>query len=269
MPGLLDRLERYYDALPRSFGARAEQIGPLTLFVYDAGPWPLYARPSLGMTEISPPDVTAVRARMRDLGVPEAFEWVEETTPALRPAAVRAGLAVSDHPMLVLTSAPNRPAAVAEVRRVSVDDDMPPVLAAAALGFDQPGTAVGPVGLAELAQAAARRSAAEVAAERADLASGAAVRHAAWVDGAPVCTGRYAMIGGVAEIVGVGTLPAYRRRGLAAAVTAALAGDAVERGADIVFMSAGDDDVARLYRRLGFADVATACIAAPAKTGRH
>jgi hypothetical protein len=45
--GLLARLERYYDAVPRS-GARVERHGPLTLFVKRGGGWPYYARPALG-----------------------------------------------------------------------------------------------------------------------------------------------------------------------------------------------------------------------------
>ncbi|MBI5106359.1 MAG: GNAT family N-acetyltransferase, partial [Solirubrobacterales bacterium] len=65
------------------------------------------------------------------------------------------------------------------------------------------------------------------------------------------------------EIVGVATLPAYRRQGLAAAVTAALVDDALAHGARTVLLSAADDDVARLYASLGFRRVATHCIAEP------
>ena len=60
------------------------------------------------------------------------------------------------------------------------------------------------------------------------------------------------------EIVGVATLPSARRRGLGAAVTAALVDDARRGGADIVFLSAGSDDIARVYGRLGFERVGTA-----------
>ena len=40
--------------------------------------------------------------------------------------------------------------------------------------------------------------------------------------------------------------------------------DARERGARIVFLTASDDDVARMYERLGFERVGTGCIAEPA-----
>ena len=57
------------------------------------------------------------------------------------------------------------------------------------------------------------------------------------------------------------TLPTARRRGLGALVTAALVDDARAGGARTVFLSAGSDDVARVYEKVGFARVATACIA--------
>ena len=58
-------------------------------------------------------------------------------------------------------------------------------------------------------------------------------------------------------------LPASRRRGLGAAVTHALAADAVAGGAHTVFLSATDATVARVYARLGFREIGTALIAEP------
>ena len=42
-------------------------------------------------------------------------------------------------------------------------------------------------------------------------------------------------------------------------MTGRLVEDARERGAEIVFLSAADDDVARMYERLGFRRIGTAC----------
>ena len=70
--------------------------------------------------------------------------------------------------------------------------------------------------------------------------------------------------GDVAEIVGVATLPSARRHGYASQLTATLARRLLAAGAHLVFLSAGDDDVARLYTRVGFRRVGTACIAEPA-----
>ena len=60
-------------------------------------------------------------------------------------------------------------------------------------------------------------------------------------------------------------LPVSRRRGLGAAVTAALAADAQGRGIGTVFLSATDDTVARVYARTGFRQVGVAMIAEPAR----
>jgi hypothetical protein len=45
------------------------------------------------------------------------------------------------------------------------------------------------------------------------------------------------------------------------AVTAALVEEIARRGVDVVFLSAADDDGARIYERAGFRRVAHACIA--------
>jgi GNAT superfamily N-acetyltransferase len=77
----------------------------------------------------------------------------------------------------------------------------------------------------------------------------------------PVAVGSHIPVGDVTEIVGVATLPAVRRQGLGGAVTSALVDDALEHGAEVVFLSAGSDDIARVYHRLGFRRIGTACIA--------
>ncbi|MFE3284709.1 GNAT family N-acetyltransferase, partial [Streptomyces sp. NPDC059233] len=84
MTTILDSLERYYDTVPRVGGARAEDFGPLTLFVQEGAGWPYYARPALGGSAATVADVERVLARQRELKVPESFEWVAETTPSLR-----------------------------------------------------------------------------------------------------------------------------------------------------------------------------------------
>ena len=67
------RLERFYDALPRPY-ARVEEFGDLVLFVREGEGWPYYARPRIGVETPSAADITAVRRRQRELGVPEAFK---------------------------------------------------------------------------------------------------------------------------------------------------------------------------------------------------
>ena len=47
-------------------------------------------------------------------------------------------------------------------------------------------------------------------------------------------------------------------------MTASLARRTLLDGSELVFLSAGDDDVARLYSKVGFRRIGTACIAEPA-----
>lgn len=267
---LLDELDRYYDAVPRS-GARVEDWGPLSLFIREGQGWPFYARPAPGWSgPVSAADVARVRARQRELGIPESFEWVAETTPALRAAAEQTGLVVREHPLMVF--GPDQPApAVSEladgvvVRTVGpYDPVLPSALAVPHLAFADPGTRVGSAGVAELSEAV-RNSTDDGSVERAAarILAGLACVAAAVEDRKALCAGQHQPVGAVSEIAGVGTLPTARRRGLALAVTAALTADARSRGVETVFLSAGDDDVARIYARLGFRRVATALIAEP------
>ncbi|MFG2297034.1 GNAT family N-acetyltransferase [Streptomyces sp. NPDC048603] len=263
---ILNDLERYYDTVPRTGGARTEDLGPLTLFVQEGSGWPYYARPALGGDTVTADDVLRARERQRELDVPEAFEWVAETTPSLEAAARAAGLHVHAHPLMVLDPGAEALPPHPEVRLLDATD---PLLRAAvtvpALAFAAPGTALGEAGPAELATALADPSTAGRAAMvSTKISSGRSAMAAAVRDGIVLCSGMYNPVDGVAEIVGVGTLPAARRQGLALAVTAALVTDARERGAGLVFLSAGDEDVARIYGRAGFRRVGTAMIAEPA-----
>ncbi|MFE4976858.1 GNAT family N-acetyltransferase [Kitasatospora sp. NPDC056651] len=270
---LLDEIERYYDAVPRS-AARTEDFGPLTLFVRkdDTG-WQYYARPTLGHTgpAATAEDVRRVLARQRELGAPEAFEWVAEQNPELRAAVEAAGLTVHEHPLLVLgpqdepAPAPELPEHV-EVRMLTADaPELAEAIAVPDLAFNAPGTAIGAAGAAELAEKVAQLTTEGGTARIARRITDGLTAQAAALDaGTVVCSGQYNPVGAVGEVVGVGTLPSARRRGLGLAVTAALVAHARANGVRTVFLSASDEDVARIYRRAGFRGFATALIAEPA-----
>ncbi|MDI2127634.1 GNAT family N-acetyltransferase [Yinghuangia seranimata] len=269
-PGdLLERVEAYLDAVPRA-ARPPEDFGSLTLFLQEGDGWPYYARPTLGhAAQPTVGDVAAVRLRQRELGVPEAFEWVHESTPGLRDAAERAGLRVHSHPLMVLDvdafHAAERPAPPdVTVRRVPHDAlDLAIVQSVPAVAFSEPGTAVG-LGGADLRDAAApgqplgllRYVGERLRAER-------TVTYAAYGAKGPLAVGSHQPRGGASELVGIGTLPDARRQGLGAAVTWHLTADALDRGLGLVLLSAGDEDVARIYGRLGFRRVATSMIAEP------
>jgi len=132
------------------------------------------------------------------------------------------------------------------------------------VAFAHPGTEVGEAGTAERDKIAADYDGGTIAILRERLVSGQSVLAAAFGPDGPVAAGSCQAVDGVAEITGVGVLPADRRQGLGAAVTALLARDALERGVETVFLSASDDAVARIYARIGFRRIGTAMIAEPA-----
>ncbi|MEJ7689168.1 MAG: hypothetical protein WKF76_01350 [Nocardioidaceae bacterium] len=102
---LHERLERYYDAVPRARSA-LEEVGPFTLFVATHG-WPYYARPRLGGSgAFTVDDVRAVLDRQAELGVPRSIEWMHDVTPELLDVARAAGMTVDVCPVLVLDGEP-------------------------------------------------------------------------------------------------------------------------------------------------------------------
>ena len=256
---VLERLDRYCDAVPRT-AADAELHGPFVLFVQHGDGWRYYARPVPDGPPGTAEDVRAVVVRQRELGQPRSFEWIADCAPWLWDAAAEAGLEVVRHPLLVLDRlrSVSRPEGI-EVRMLTPDDDLRATGAVQEIGFSNPGTAVGTAGISGLEEAALIKSPGRQAFERQRIADGLLRVAAAYEDGLPVCAGAYQPVAGVCEVVGVATLPTHRRRGLAAAVTAVLVGDAVERGLDLVGLSAADDEVARAYERVGFVRTAMAC----------
>ena len=141
------------------------------------------------------------------------------------------------------------------------DDELTRIGAVASVGFASPGTDTGHAGLEALAAKAASTTLAQLDQRRDRLRRGDTVMAVARTAGGPVSTGSHQPIAGVSEIVGVATLPAYRRRGIGAALVDLLIEDALRRGVQTIFLTAGDETIARVYHRLGFRRIATGCIA--------
>jgi predicted GNAT family acetyltransferase len=247
---VLDTLESYYDTAPRR-DTTPEEVGPFTLFVpIPASPWKYYARPRLGLDhEVTAADVRALREVQRQHGLPENLEWVHDTTPSLLAAARAAGLEVEECPLLVLRE-PVPVAAGVRVRLLDADDpDLGLVLGAVHAGFGD------------------RDEVAAQDTERARLMMREGLRAVAGAFdecGAPVGGGSHGPRDGTTELAGIAVLPRARRQGVGAALTAALVADALDRGLGTVFLSAQDDAVARVYERVGFQRVGTACMASAA-----
>jgi GNAT superfamily N-acetyltransferase len=197
-----------------------------------------------------------VRARQRELGQPECFEWVHEVTPSLIDAVQAVGLEALAAPLMVMEEF-IAPAHDPRVRLLERDDpSLAPARAVADVAFGHGGTAVGAEGPAE--RDAAVKPALDFLRDR--LRRRLTVTAAAETDDGIVASGSHQPVGDVTEVVGVATLPSARRQGLGAAVTGALVADALAHGTEIVFLSAGSEEIARVYGRLGFRRIGTAYI---------
>ena len=270
---LRDRVERYYATVPLLF-SEAEAFGSLRLFVRRRAGRPYYggpnhARPTTAAVTPTADDIALVRARQRELGVPESFEWLAEKTPSLRGRLLEAGLSVAERPLMVLDPRRRLPPQPVphgvDVRALEADDPaLPAVLALPGLAFVDEGTAVGATGRARLEAAAADLTAdGTVATTRPSLDAGHKVLVAAFApDGTPLAAGHYHPAENTTEIGGIGTLAVARRQGLGAAVTASLVAHARDRGVRTVFLAYAAEAVARIYARLGFRPAGTTLLIA-------
>ena len=260
---LLTRIDAYYDTAPRAT-ARPEEHGSLVLFVAERG-WPFYARPRLVRdTEPTADEIREVLARQSELKVPLALEWVHDTAPLMADSARAAGMTVDECPMLVLESLLESRDPDGLVRLVDADDPaVGPVQAAVRVAFATPGTAIARAGVAERDAAASSSGAAHRLDFTVDgLREGLTVLVGAFVDDSgAVGGGSHNPRGQVSEMVGVGVLPAFRRRGLAGAVAHLLARQALDNGVTTVFCGAESIDVARVYEGVGFRRIGTTCTA--------
>jgi GNAT superfamily N-acetyltransferase len=266
-PGLLDRIERYFAAAPQA-DARVQRIGPLDVPI---GPreWPFPARPRSGREgEVRTADVRAATALQEEAGLPASVEWLGDRCRGLAGVARSAGLSVEELPLLVAAD-PVEVLLPDEVRLYLVGADDPQLARyqlLAQLAFAVPaGSLAGAV--APGSHGAGRPAPVDpppTAVLRERVAAGRTVMMVAVDDGRPVAVGSHqpVVVDGqqVSEVVGVATVPRFRGRGMGAGLTSALVEHA-RQTADLVFLTAGDDDVARVYERVGFARVGTSCLA--------
>lgn len=255
MDPTLARIDRFCDAVPRQW-ADATDLGPLRLFARRNGGMPFYARPIPGGPAATAAAVDRVRSAQRELGFPEAFEWIVAAAPTMHDAAETSGLHALICPVLVLDGTPARapfPPGYTSRLLGPADGDLAAAarthIRVAATAFGVPaGAAPSPAGLAELA---------------ADLAAGRVARLLVTGPDGPAAAGSAQRAGDTVELVGIGVAAEHRGRGLGAAVTAGLATAARAAGARLVFLAAGDEGATRVYERVGFRRVGECGIAEP------
>jgi len=95
---------------------------------------------------------------------------------------------------------------------------------------------------------------------RLELEAPSSVFLLAWIDWVAAGTGVSHSRKGAAELVGIVTQKALRRRGVAATVTSELVRRHFDRGGDFVFLNAASEEAAKVYEGLGFAPFGTVLV---------
>ncbi|MFC7865628.1 GNAT family N-acetyltransferase [Streptomyces murinus] len=201
-------------------------------------PYINYATPVPGAAPTDA-DVADLIAAFRTRGLLPRLEFAPDAAPAVEPALRRAGFTTEAvHEYLVCTPATlTVPGARVRVEAPVTDEDYVAIDTALSEAFGGE-WAPSPEGAARL---------------RRTEEGGGAVRFVRAEDGS--CAGGAlcsAPAEGTAELAGVGTLPGHRGRGIAAAVTAALAETLFARGARTVWLEYSGAGSRRVYERVGF-----------------
>jgi len=220
-------------------------------------PFVNYASPLPG-AEPAAPEIARLVAEFRDRGLTPRVEFAPEAAPAVEQALRAAGFAAEEEyeylvctpatltmprlrtPRDVSRSGPSGPSAAAwlpQARAPHTDEEYAAIDAALAEAFGSE-------------YDASPESAARL--RRIELLGGA-VRFVPAPDGGCAGAGSCsAPAAGTCELAGVGTRPAFRGRGVAAAVTADLTAAMFARGARSVWLESSGEDARRVYERLGY-----------------
>jgi ribosomal protein S18 acetylase RimI-like enzyme len=176
------------------------------------------------------------------------FEFNALPWPALASLLESAGFRLqARHPLMVCTPHSFRPFAAPGVAVRLLGSDEPEATLAAAMVIQSEsfgGTSEPP-------------PPDEIAHVRDQLRAGTFRYALAMLDGTPAGAGSTAPIDGVAELGGVATSPALRRRGVAATLSSFLTGRLFAEGGKLAWLSAGDAAAQAVYERVGFAVVDT------------
>jgi ribosomal protein S18 acetylase RimI-like enzyme len=229
-------------AAPR--GREHEQVGPFlaTYSPLDDNPYLNYAIPDDDSSP-SAADVAALVDAYRRRERTPRLEYISSLAPAVEPALLAAGFVVEGRlPLMLYRGGDDKPSPEGiDVVEATSDEDLRGVALAQWEAYEETGP------LPERAVDSLRRA----------VANGGLVmlaRDTATGDpaGGGLCTGPHE---GATELTSIGVRSAYRRRGIAEALTRRLASEMRARGNDGVFLMAAGEGEARIYERAGFATV--------------
>lgn len=221
------------------------RIGPFVALIDPHEPltWLNYALPVTPLDAETPEALTALAEHFAAQGRVLRFEFHAAPWPDLPPLLEAAGLHLEARQPVLLCTADllRRPAdAGISVRLLTPEAtaaEFAAIVTIQRTGFGD--------GAGEISETRLRwmRNALRANLERYALAL---------LNGLPVGAGSLLPAGTIAEVVGIATHPSFRRRGVAAALSAALAQAHFNAGGEICWLSAGDAAARRVYERIGF-----------------
>lgn len=176
-------------------------------------------------------------------------EFTEALWSTLPTALEAAGLRLEvSYPMMLCTPADFQPflAQAVQVQLLTADDKsntLATYLSVRHQGFDY--------------EPAEPPTVKEIAELREQLQTGSRHFALAYLDSIPAGVGYTRSLSGVCELIGVVTLPALRRRGVAATLSSFLVKDHFEAGGDLVWLAAKDGIARSTYERIGFRSVSS------------
>lgn len=238
-------IERMQTFLRESAGIGRDvvAVAPFTAFIHrsDSLKFLNYAVPD-GDVVPTPADVERLRELFRERDRLPRLEWIEEFAPRLAAELERAGMHEELRTPLMACQPKWLVEAPADVPQLSIramaDGDLREATELQRHAFGDP-----PLGPDEKPSDPRARGGGGVIAR-----SGSE----------PVAGGGWTrVIDGVSELVGISTAERWRQRGLAGAVTAALARDAFAAGAELCVLTPGHEGALRVYERAGFRPIAT------------
>jgi GNAT superfamily N-acetyltransferase len=226
---------------------RGGRIGPFTvgLDAHSDDPFRNFAVPDDGASPEAG-EVDALIAYFASAQRIPRLEYIEEMAPGALSALTAAGFVVEQRtPVMIATPdtvlSPRSPAGVT-VRQAADEADLAAAAAVQHHAYQVPH----PPGQRDIARLTGLIQRGGIVVVAVDDDSGIVVG-TGLVDVAAACPG-------VGELAAVGVLTAFRRRGIASAVSASLARTAHAHGVRMVFLEAEPEEE-RIYRRTGFTDV--------------
>jgi GNAT superfamily N-acetyltransferase len=237
-------IQRYLRAVVSGGHRDVEQIGPFLASFDRTSKHPMlsYAIPDEG-AEPGAGDVASLRAAFERRARVPRLEYLPALAPAVEAALLDGGFAL-ERDIPLMTSAPGSTPDLAPPDGVELvapvtDDELMAGVAVADAAFGEPGGR----GPDDLARTRRMLDAGGLAVFAREAATGEAV---GWGQCTPPQDG-------ATELVGIAVRESHRRRGIAGAITAHLAGAAFARGVQTAFLTPGDDGAERVYARAGFA----------------